>query len=44
MNNFSLILEHGASKGRLAAVIESVRVGAVLEEERDKGGVAVVGG
>lgn len=44
MNDFSLILKHGTSKGRLAAVVESVRVGAVLEKERDKVGVAVVGG
>ena len=44
MNNFSLILKHGPSKGRLTAIVESVRVSAVLEEERDKGGVAVVGG
>ena len=43
-NDFSLVLEHGAGKGRLTAVVEPVRVGTVLKEERDEGGVAVVGG
>jgi hypothetical protein len=43
LDDVSLVLEHGACERRLAAVIEAVGVGAVVEEQFDEGSVAVVG-
>lgn len=42
LNDLLFVLEHCTSEWGLAAVVECVRVGAMLEEESDEGKVAMI--